>query len=279
MQENHNSKYSNIVLIILLLVGFLFIAVNMTPPIKLIKNFVYYAAYHNVNAANQIFQSAGNFAGNIKSIVYVSQENNFYKQKNQELIDKLRNYEAMCAQYNELIHLLDIAKMKKTKSVFARVSVREPGEWYQWLIIDKGLNHNLYNELPVVVPGPDGTLMALGRIVETYKNSAKVALITSALSAVPAKIKNKKIDCLAEGSNSGLIKITYLPLQADIEVGDVIVTSPLSSVFSEGIYIGVVTSVATQPALDFQTATAEVMFDSDSLYEVIVLVPEEEETE
>ena len=279
MQDNQNSRYSNIVLIILLLVGFLFIAANLTPPIKLIKNFVYYVAYHNVSAANQIFQSAGNFASNIKSIVYVSQENNFYKQKNQELTDKLRNYEAMSIQYNELARLLDIAEIRRTKSVFARVSVREPGEWYQWLIIDKGLNHNLYNELPVAVTGPDGALMALGRIVETYKNSAKVALITNSLSAVPAKIKNKKIDCLAEGSNSGLIKITYLPLHADIEVGDEIVTSPLSSVFPEGMYMGAVTSVATQPALDFQTATAEVMFDSGSLYEVIVLVPEEEETE
>jgi rod shape-determining protein MreC len=277
MQDNQNSKYSNIVLIILLLIGFIFIAANLTPPVKLIKNFVYYAVYPNVNCANQIFQSAGSFADNIKSIVYVSQENNFYKQKNQELLDRLRNYDAMSAQYGELVRLLDIEKIKKNKSVFARVSVREPGEWYQWFIIDKGADHDLYNELPVAVPGSDGTLYALGRIVETYKNSAKVALITNVLSAIPVQIKEKKIDCLAEGVNSSSIKITYIPFHADIEVGDKVAASHLSSVFHEGMPVGVVTHVSKQQSQDFKTATAEVMFDSDALYEVVILVPQEEE--
>lgn len=277
MQDNQNSKYANIALVILLLIGFLFIAANLTPPAKLIKNFIYYAVYPNVHAANQIFQSAGNFADNIKSIVYVSQENFLYKQKNQELIDKLRNYEAMSAQYENLSRLLNIQKIDKTRSIFTRVSVREPSEWYQWFIVDKGENHGLHNELPVVSPDSEGNLYAVGRILETYKDSSKVALITNALSAVPVQVKGKKIDCLAEGVNNKAIKITYIPLYADIEVGDILVTSPLSTVFQEGIPVGVVTEISAQQAIDFKTAIAEVLFDSDSLYEAVILVPEEDQ--
>lgn len=277
MQDNQNSKYANVVLIVLLLVGFLFIAANLTPPVKLIKNFVYYAVYPNVNAANQIFQSAGNFADNIKSIVYVSQENFLYKQKNQELSDQLRNYEAISAQYDDLMHLLNIPKIKKTKSVFTRISVREPGEWYQWFIIDKGYDYGLNNELPVVSLGSGGSLCAVGRIVETYNSSSKVALITNVLSAIPVQIKEKKIDCLAEGFNSSSLKITYLPLHADIAEGDLLVASPLSSIFPEGMPVAIVRSVSPLPSLDFKTAIAEVLFDTETFYEAVILVPQEEQ--
>jgi rod shape-determining protein MreC len=277
MQDNQNSKYANIVLIILLLIGFLFIAANLTPPVRLIKNFVYYAVYPNVNAANQIFQSAGNFADNIKSIVYVSQENFLYKQKNQELTDKLRNYEAMSIQYDRLSYLLNIPKITKRKSVFAGVTIRGPNEWHQWFIMDKGADYGLYNELPVVYLGQDGALYAVGRIVETYKNSSKVALITNVLSAIPVQIKGKKIDCLAEGFNTGEIKVTYIPLHAVIEEGDIIVASPLSSIFPEGMPVGVIKSVSDEASLDFKTASADILYDSDSLYKVIVLVPEDGE--
>ncbi|MCL2145246.1 MAG: rod shape-determining protein MreC [Endomicrobia bacterium] len=277
MQDNQNSKYANIVLVILLLIGFIFIAGNLTPPVRLIKNFVYYSVYPNVNAANQIFQSAGNFADNIKSIVYVSQENFLYKQKNQELIDQLRNYEAISEQYDALSRLLNIPKIKKTKSVFARVSVREPNEWYQWFIIDKGLEHGLRNELPVVISGNDGIeLYAVGRIAETYKTSAKVALITNILSAIPVRIKGKEIDCLAEGSNDNSIKITYIPLYANVEIGDLIVASPLSSVFPEGMSLGIIRSLSDQTSPDFKTATADIMFNSDAFFEAVILVPEDE---
>lgn len=276
MRDNQNSKYANIVLIILLLTGFLFIAANLTPPVRLIKNFVYYAVYPNVHAANQIFQSAGNFADNIKSIVYVSQENFLYKQKNQELKDQLHNYEAMVSQYGRLSYLLNIPVIKKVKSVFTRVTVREPGEWYQWFIIDKGKNYGLYNELPVVSPGIDGGLNAVGRIVETYKSSSKVALITNLLSAIPVRVKNKKIDCLAEGFNGRELKVTYIPLYADIEAGDILLASPLSSVFQEGTPVGIITEISKLQSLDFKTATAKVLFDSDDLYEAVVLVPQED---
>ena len=95
MRDGKEFRYTNIVFFMLLALGFIFIIIRLTPPVKLIKNFIYYAAYPNLAVANQIFQTAGDFAQNIKSMVYVRQENIFYRQKNQELVDKLRNYNEM----------------------------------------------------------------------------------------------------------------------------------------------------------------------------------------
>ena len=129
--------------------------------------------------------------------------------------------------------------------------------------------------MPVVAQDANGNLNAVGRIVETYKTSAKVALITNLLSAVPVRVKEKQINCLAEGFNTGEIKVTYIPLQSDIQEGDILTASPLSSVFYDGIPVAQVTEIFDDKSLDFKTATAKVLFKSDYLYEVVVLVPEE----
>ncbi|MCL2484931.1 MAG: rod shape-determining protein MreC [Endomicrobia bacterium] len=275
MSDNRKSKLSDIVFIILLALSFALIIARSTPFVSLVKNFVFYVSYPNVSAANQIFQYAGSFAENIKSIVYISQENLSYKQKNQELTDKLRNYDAVIEQYDNLAKLLNVPKIKDTQSVFARISTREPNEWYQWFIINKGEADSLSKELPVVMLRNNGELCAVGRIIETRQGSAKVGLITNSLSAVPVEIKGKKINCLAEGLNSNMLKITYIPLNANIEAGDEVIVSPFSSVFNAGMPIGVIKSVLKDRSLDFKTAIAEVYFDSVSLYEAIVLVPKE----
>jgi rod shape-determining protein MreC len=269
------SRYTNIVFFMLLALGFIFIIIRLTPPIKLIKNFIYYVSYPNLSVANQIFQTAGNFAQNIKAIVYVRQENIFYRQKNQELIDKLRNYNEMKELLDRLTRLLSVQKIKDTKSVFAQITAREPGEWYQWFIINKGLNDGLYNELPVTVTTGGTDLCAVGRIIETKSSSAKVALITNILSSVAVRIKGKNIDCLAQGVNSNLITISYIPIYAHAAVGDEIEISPLSEVFPQGMPVGKIISVSNEKSADFQTAVAEVFFEADSLYEAVILLPSE----
>ena len=85
-----------------------------------------------------------------------------------------------------------------------------------------------------------------------------MALITNVMSAVPVRSR-KDINCLAEGFNSNLMKITYIPLNAAVDVGDEIVSSSLSSVFGEGISVGIISSVSQEPSMDFKTAIAEIL--------------------
>ena len=248
---------------------------RLTPSVRLIKTFIYYSAYPTVGAANKIYSSAGSLADKFKEIINVREENIKYKQENQELYDKLRNYDAVQKQYESLINLLKITKVRGTISVFARISAREADEWYQWFIIDKGSSEGIYNGLPVTMPDSSGSLVAVGRIYETYVHSAKVALITNALSAIPAEIKGKKIDCLAEGFGSHILKITYIPPNAEVEAGDEVVASPLGTTFPPGMPIARIISVSRETDTDFKTALAAVLFESNAVYTAVVLIPQD----
>ena len=274
MYRNRKKNHAGIVYIILLVVGFLLIIARLAPSVKLIQTFIYYSVYPTVGAANKIYSTTGSFADNIKDIVNVREENIRYKQANFELSDKLRNYEALQTQYESLTSLLKISKVRGTTAVFARISAREPNEWYQWFVIDKGASDGIYNGLPVAMPDSSGALCAVGRIYETYEHSAKVALITNALSAIPAEIKGKKINCLAEGFGSNKLKITYIPPNAEVEEGDLVVASPLGTTFNTGMPIAKILSVSREVATDFKIATAEILFENDAVYTAVVLVPQ-----
>lgn len=244
---------------------------------RVMKVLIYYAIYPNVSAANTLLLQTGQFADNVKSIVQVHQENLKYKRENLLLSDKIRFYEAIKEEYGRLANFFSVPKIPFMRTIVAPISVREPSEWYQWLIIAKGKNDGAADDLPVSVLGRNGQLSAAGRIVETYDNSAKVMLITNILSAVPAKIKNKNINCLAEGANTRMLKITYIPFNADIAAGDEVIVSGLSSVFMEDTPIAVIKSVSKDSAVDFKSALAEVYFESDILREVVVSIPQKEQ--
>jgi rod shape-determining protein MreC len=233
--------------------------------------------YPNFDISNYIFRSFENLSDNIKAVVYLRQENIIYKRKNQELVDKLNNYSVISQEYENLLKLLKLTKTKDNVSIFAKISAREPSEWYQWMIIDKGKNDGLYNELPVAMFNKNyNTLCAVGRIIETYKTSSKVALITNSISMLPVEVKDKGIKCLAEGFGSNLLKITYIALEADIKSGDKIVVSELSSVFQKGMLVGTVKDVIKESSTDFKTAIAEVFFETNTIYDAIILIPRAE---
>jgi rod shape-determining protein MreC len=209
-------------------------------------------------------------------MVFLHQENLAYEQKNQELEDKIRNYDTISKEYENLSKLLNLEKTKNTKSVFARIIAREPDEWYQWLIIDKGKDSSLKKELPVLVfSKKKNALCAMGKIWEVYKSSSKVALITNSFYELPVEIEDKGINCLSEGFNSNLIKITYISSNADVKPGDEIVVSELSSVFPKDVPVGVIKEVMEEFYVDFKTAIAEVYFESNVIYYVVILVPQE----
>ncbi|MDR1087265.1 MAG: rod shape-determining protein MreC [Endomicrobium sp.] len=276
MHKIHKTRYGDLIFAVLLLFGLALIIGRSSSYVTFIKDLIYYIAYPNIATANNIFRSTARFADNIKPMVFLYQENLAYEQKNQELEDKIRNYDIISKEYENLSKLLNLEKIKNTKSIFARIIAREPGEWYQWLIIDKGKNNSLRKELPVLVFNKKkDTLCAMGKIWEVYKSSSKVALITNSVYEFPVEIKDKGINCLSEGFNSNLIKITYILSDADVKPGDEIVVSELSSVFPKDVPVGVIKEVMEEAYVDFKTATAEVYFESNVICDVVILVPHE----
>jgi rod shape-determining protein MreC len=151
-------------------------------------------------------------------------------------------------------------------SVVANVIGRDPSNWNAALIIDRGRNEGIEVGQPVVSP-----LGVVGRIFEVGQNSAKVILLSDPTFAVAAVVQRSRENGLLTGSLQGVLRLQYLTDNADVKVGDTLVTSRLSTAFPEGILIGQITDVQASVNTHTVECLVDPAVDLSELEEVIVI--------
>ena len=97
------------------------------------------------------------------------------------------------------------------------------------LILNKGSTHGLRAGDAVI----DGSGL-MGQITQVYPLNAELTLLTNGQSVTPVAVARTGVRSLLYGSGS-TVSLRYFPADADLKVGDVLVTSGLDSVYPEGI--------------------------------------------
>ena len=151
-------------------------------------------------------------------------------------------------------------------SVVANVIGRDPSDWNASLIIDKGSLEGLAVGQPVV-----SSLGVVGRIFDVGPNTSKVILLSDPTFAVAAVVERSRENGLLTGTLEGICRLQYLTANADVKVGDTLVTSRLSTAFPEGILIGHITDVQASANAHTVECLVEPAVDLSQLEEVIVI--------
>jgi rod shape-determining protein MreC len=274
-KKKRNKNFVDVLFIFLFSIGLFFLIYRSNCYVKYVGNIVYSIVYNSSSVFDYSFNSIFCFIKYFNNVNKLYNENIFYKRKNIEFINKLYNYELIRNKYCEIKEILDLKeKYKKEKLIFANVFIKNPYELYKYVIIDKGTNNGLYKNLPVVsINKYDLSLSVIGKIFEAYKKSSKVILITNQNCVFPVEIKNKNIDCLANGLNSSLLKISYIPVELDIKKGDEIIISEFSSIFKKGLKVGVIQKISNFKTENFKTAIVDISFNINNIHDVFVLLP------
>lgn len=111
------------------------------------------------------------------------------------------------------------------------------GAWFQTLALYVG-KEGARVQQPVVTS--DGLL---GRVVMVAGPFAKVQLVTDRAASVGAMNARTRRQGIARGGPDATLEMDFVPLQADVAVGDRIVTAGIDGVFPRGLPIGRVISV------------------------------------
>jgi rod shape-determining protein MreC len=151
-------------------------------------------------------------------------------------------------------------------SIVANVIGRDPSSWNASLIIGKGKAEGVEVGQPVVSP-----LGVVGRIFEVGHNSAKVILVSDPTFAVAAVVQRSRENGLLTGTLQGVLRLQYLTDNADVKVGDNVVTSRLSTAFPEGILIGQITDVQASTNSHTVECLVDPAVDLSELEEVIII--------
>ena len=186
------------------------------------------------------------------------QNNNFIQQQ-----DELERLEAL--------YKLD-SEFPEYDKVAATVISKDPGNWYNTFVINKGSEDGI--EVDMNVLGGGGLV---GIVTETGRNWSKVRSIIDDESNVSAMINGKALLCTVAGSlkdmNNG--KITFFGLQDPDELvtsGDMVVTSNISEKFLPGFTIGYISDIEKNSNNLTKSGTIIPASDFTEIREVLVVM-------
>jgi rod shape-determining protein MreC len=150
--------------------------------------------------------------------------------------------------------------------VAAEVIGRDPSNFLEYILIDRGSSDGITANMPVVT-----SQGLVGRIVEVYPRSSRVLLITDPSSSVNALIQSSRATGVVQGQTDGSLVMRYIQQGEEVKVGDLVLTSGLGGHFPKRLIVGQVTSVRQRDVEPFQEAEVKPTVQFNHLEIVLII--------
>ena len=192
----------------------------------------------------------------------LSYENKLLLQDKYEL-DRLRDLFVLDEKYAEY------------PKVAARVIGADPNNWFTVFTIDKGTDDGI--EINMNVMAGNGLV---GIIEEVGSNWSKVRTIIDDQSNVSGMFIRTSDTCIVEGDlelmEDGVIRVTNISREANIEEGYEVVTSHISDRYLQGILMGYVKNISLDANKMTQSAYLVPAVNFENIEEVLIITEQKE---
>ena len=244
---------------------------NLSGKSTYVRNFVNILMTPVQKGFHYVTDAIDGFSSYFTKFDEVVRENAQLKEEITKLNNRLYNAEKTEELNQWLTAFLDMKRMH-TDFTFAEAMItgRENANHMTVCTIDRGTVHGIEKGMPVVTP--DGVL---GYVDEVGTTWAKVHTLIESTTAIGACIERTGALGLLEGNfalaSDGICRITYLDADADIRVGDRIVTSGTGGIYPRDLVIGYVTEVIPDEFSRTLTATVRPAAVLDDLDRVMII--------
>ncbi|MCK5922793.1 MAG: rod shape-determining protein MreC [Methylococcales bacterium] len=198
-------------------------------------------------------------------------------QRLEQLETQSQSISELTAENERLRALLNLsATTPQIEMITADVIGAGPNTFFQDVILNKGREAGFTVGMPVITPQG-----LVGQIFRLTGNSTQVVLITDGLSSVPARLSQSRATGIIQGGDpGGFLVLNWIPLEAEITIGELVVSSGLidesyegvvTNRFPEGIAIGRIVEVERGEAALFQRAIVQPIVNVNALEDVQVI--------
>jgi rod shape-determining protein MreC len=216
----------------------------------------------------------GKAVGNLGD--YIS-DNETLREENAQLRDQYTQLQSQLSEFREvraenirLQSLLDykISRIENYDLVVAQVVARNPGNWYQTMVVNRGSNDGVACDMSVV-----NSTGLVGRIVSVTPNSAEVLLLLSNDAAVGSRIFETRLTTgvVVGTGDSGTLQMIHLPHDMEIEPGQTVISSGLGDIYPKSLPIGVVQEIVMDPNGLTKQAIVTPFVDFSRLEEIMII--------
>ncbi|SCP95039.1 rod shape-determining protein MreC [Anaerobium acetethylicum] len=238
-------------------------------PLKFISGYTIIPVQNGINNIGMWFS---NKADSFKQLQEVMEENVDLKEQVDELSIENNTLQQDKYELDRLRELYELdQKYPSYKKVAARITGKDPGNWFSTFIIDKGTKDGLAVDMNVIAGSG-----LVGIISDVGPNWATVRAIIDDSSNVSSMVLSTSDTCMVMGDlqlmNEGQIRFRQLnDTNGLVVVGDKVVTSHISSKFLQGILIGYISEITMDANNITKSGYITPVVDFQHLEEVLVI--------
>ncbi|MFZ4591551.1 MAG: rod shape-determining protein MreC [Ignavibacteria bacterium] len=201
----------------------------------------------------------------IPNVFELQQENKMLRESNIRLSNEVSGLKESKLENIRLTKLLSFKDATGFGLVSANVVNKSLIQTRNTVTLNVGENDSVYINMPVIT---DAGLV--GRIVSTSKNYSIAQILFNKDLKITIKAQRSRVDGILVYDGVSKLNVTNIPKNADVNVGDVIITSEFSNLFPSGLPIGTVTEAGNLDNL-FKKIEIAPLVDFSSLENVFVL--------
>lgn len=199
----------------------------------------------------------------------VERDNRRLKGQVDALALQAREAEEARQELRRLRDLLDLRGSVPFESVAARVIARGVDGSARVVTLDRGGGDGVRINQPVITPRG-----VVGRIIEAAPGASKVQTVLDPNAGVAGLIQRTRVQGMIVGDGDRGCRMEYVSELANVEIGDVVVTSGLDQIYPKGYTLGVVSAIGEGEGLT-KLVTIRPEVDFRRLEEVLVLLKPE----
>ena len=219
------------------------------------------------HAPAEVFQNAANY---FSSVTRLQEENTRLKRAQLDGTESLLRTKQLEAENERLRKLLDVKNRQKANGRVAQILYAARDPFSRRVVADKGQQDKIVAGQPVV-----DDLGLVGQVTRVFPFVSEITLITDKDQAVPVQIVRNGLRSVVFGLGNGQLELRFMPANADVQNGDLLVTSGLDGIFLPGLPVAKVIHIERDTSYSFARIYCVPVAGVENYGEVMVLDPRE----
>lgn len=173
------------------------------------------------------------------SLSTLESENKSLKEQQILNAQTLQQAQQLFEENAQLRKLLGTSQRVPTKSVMGQILYDARDAFTRKIVLDRGSQHGVALGQPVI-----DDIGVVGQVTRVFPFTSEVTLLTDKDQAIPVQVVRSGLRSVAYGRGQlGVLDLRFMAANADIQKGDVLVTSGIDGVYPPGLAVAKVIQV------------------------------------
>jgi rod shape-determining protein MreC len=214
--------------------------------------------------------AAYSVGGYFSSLTTLQRENEVLRAQSVINAHALQREQQIATENTQLRNLLQMQQSIAIPSLAGEILYDARDPFTRKIILNRGSHHEVAAGQPVI-----DDVGIVGQVTRVFPLWSEVTLLTDQDQAIPVQILRNGLRSVAYGSGqSGELDLRFMATNADIQKGDVLVTSGIDSVYPPGLAVATVTQIETKSTAAFARILCQPIAGIDRNKTLLILLAE-----